>query len=257
MAKLRDMFKFGNAEYNKVDSFLAGIECEIESVDFLKDDANPYFHAETDGSLRNHGTEFISVPLAREDLIDKFKGLHASIVYHDKDEAFSPRTSTHVHINVRSLDEKQLHQMLLFYALFEDFFFAMVDPLRRDNIHCVPLSETILSNRYRSTATYLIKYWHKYTAFNLLPVAKQGTVEFRHLQGTDDADLLNRWLSTIENLWAICQEESMDKTSILDAENHKRWFNRIFKDAPEVLALAPAMPNKIQNNLIDVKLAFI
>lgn len=257
MAKLFEIFKFGNPEYNKVDGFLAGIECEIESVDRLNKDLTKFFHAEPDGSLRNHGTEFISVPLPRADLVDKFENLHASIVFYDKDEAFSPRTSTHVHINVRSLDEKQVHQLLLFYALFEEFFFAMVDPVRRHNIHCVPLSETILPSKYRLNAMYMAKHWHKYTAFNLLPIQKQGTVEFRHLQGTDDVDLLNRWLSTIENLWKICQEEAMDKHTILDAENHKRWFNKIFKDAPEILDLAPAMPNLISNNLIDVKLAFI
>ena len=256
MAKIHEQIKFPERHLNDITTFLAGIECEIESIHHVNVDLAPYFHTEADGSLRNNGCEFISIPLERETLLDKFKNLHANIVYNDKADAFSPRTSTHVHVNVRSFTEAQLKQLLLFYALFEEFFFSMVDPVRRDNIHCVPLNETMMAQRYRTTAFYMIKYWHKYTAFNMLPVTKQGTVEFRHLQGTDDEELLGRWLKTIENLWLLAQDESMTKDTITDVEHHKRWFNTIFADAPEVLALAPAMSNKIQNNLIDVKLAF-
>ena len=256
MTKLFEVLKYDQRHLNDVTTFLAGVECEIESINYVDCDIEPYFHAEADGSLRNNGVEYISIPLGREDLLDKFKNLHANIVYNNKKEAFSPRTSTHVHINVRQFDEAQLKQLVLFYALFEEFFFAMVDPVRRDNIHCVPLNETMIPQKYRTNALYMAKYWHKYTAFNMLPVAKQGTVEFRHLQGTDDDELLGRWLKTIENLWQLAQTDAITKENIVMTDCHSRWFNKIFADAPEILALAPAMHNKIQNNLIDVKLAF-
>lgn len=256
MPKLFDLLPYKQDYLNKVDGFIAGIECEIESVDGLEHEIDE-FRAEADGSLRNHGVEYISIPLKKDDLLASFRKLHANITYYDKAEAFSPRTSTHVHINVRTLEPTQLKQLLLFYALYEEFFFSMVDPLRRENIHCVALTETAYPARYKQDVIQLAKNWHKYSAFNLLPVFSQGTVEFRHLQGTDDAALLDRWLSTLNNLWTIAQTDKIDKTTITNNAYHARWFQSIFKDAPEILALEPAMPNKIQNSLIDVKMALI
>lgn len=256
MAKLYEHFQYPNKGFNEFPKFLAGIECEIESVDHLNKHI-PEFNSEPDGSLRNNGTEFISVPLERDKLLTSFKNLHAELVYHNKAEAFSPRTSTHVHINVRNLEPEQLRQLLLFYALFEDYFFAMVSPVRRNNIHCVPLHETTLPTRYGAPLKSLLNIWHKYTAFNLLPVSKQGTVEFRHLQGTDDAELLDRWLKTIENLWSLAQRETITADNILKTRHIESWFDTIFADAPEVLALRPTMENTIANSLVDVKFALI
>lgn len=259
MAKLTNHFKWHDDALTMNANFLAGIECEIESVRGIPEpsDLLNFFNPEADGSLRNHGVEYISIPMDRELLVNKFEKLHASLLFFDKNDAFTPRTSTHVHINCRSFTEEQLKQLMLFYAMFEEMFFSMVNKDRRDNIHCVPLSETFLPSRYRRSVMELLKGWHKYTAFNLLPIVKQGTVEFRHLQGTDDKDLLDRWIHSIENLWHLAKTEAMNVDSLMNPREHLRWFHAIFKDAPEVLALEPAMPNMIRNSLVDVKLAFI
>ena len=254
MAKIYTQINFEDPTYNTHPNFLAGIECEVESINYV-DAAVPSFKAEADGSLRNNGTEFISVPLEREHLINEFKNLHANIVFHDKKEAFSPRTSTHVHVNVRNLDEVNVKNMLLFYALFEEFFFAMVNPVRRENIHCVPLNETLLPTKYKQSIWALAKGWHKYTALNLLPIMKLGTVEFRHLQGTDDDALLDRWLKTLENLWTLCQVQAITPTTLTNEKTIEEWFKTIFKDAPEIMALAPTLKTTIANSLIDVKLS--
>jgi hypothetical protein len=256
MAKLFEFMGYKDPHYNTA-GFLAGIECEIEAVETLRSPVDDYFRVEADGSLRNNGVEYISYPYEKETLLHAFKKLHANLIFSDKNEAFSPRTSTHVHINVRGLESNELRQLMLFYALYEEFFFAMVDAKRRQNIHCVALTETAYPGRYRSDIMALAKSWHKYTAFNMQPVMTQGTVEFRHLQGTDDAMLLDRWLSTIQNLYNLAQVDKISRDSIVDESNLKRWYRTIFADAPEILQLEPAMHNKIQNSLIDVKMALL
>lgn len=254
--KLSEMFKWDRPEYSEFNNFLAGIECEIESVRGLRGEVE-FFQATNDGSLRNHGIEYISSPMTRDLLVPQFKKLHANIVYHNRDDAFSPRTSTHVHINCRTLDVDQLKTLLLMYALFEEVFFSMVNPDRRDNIHCVPLTETHLPTRYRSPMANILKAWHKYTAFNLLPIASQGTVEFRHLQGTDDAVLLDEWLTCIQNLWEIAQTNQITRENIVSPRQINTWFHDIFSHSPRAMALEPALPNMIQNSLIDVKFALL
>jgi hypothetical protein len=235
--------------------FMAGIECEIESVE--PDQSFDNFISTHDGSLRNDGMEFISAPLDKLTLLDSFKNLHARIELYDADAAFSSRTSTHVHINCRTLTQDQTRQLVLFYALFEDFFFALVNQDRRTNIHCVPLTETFLPQIYRYDLTRYIKNWHKYTALNVIPLLKQGSIEFRHLQGTNDAQLLSEWLTTLDNLWQICQREELTAETLADTAKLKQYWKILFGHSPRVMALEPAFNNVIQNSLIDVKFAFV
>lgn len=256
MPKLTDKFNWEHGEYSTFNAFLAGIECEVESVRGLEGNVDSFI-ATNDGSLRNHGIEYISLPMTRDNLIPEFKKLHASMQHYNRDEAFSPRTSTHVHINCRTLTTEQLKNLMLFYALFEEVFFSMVDADRRHNIHCVPLTETYLPINYRKDIIAVVKNWHKYTAFNMLPIIKQGTVEFRHLQGTRDAGLLDEWLTCLQNLWEICQAETITAQNIVDERQIRQWFRDIFAHSPRVMALEPAVPHMIRNSLLDVKFALI
>lgn len=249
---------FGHDEthsLSQVKVFVAGLECEIESVRSKTNLAG--FGATHDGSLRNEGIEFISQPLPRETLLGAFKNLHAKIEYYNKDEAFSPRTSTHVHVNCRTLDDKQVKTMTLLYALFEEFFFTMVDDTRRGNIHCVPLTETVLTNYYGYDLNYMLSRWHKYTALNLLPLGKLGTVEFRHMQGTDNVDLMTEWLTTLDNLWTLCQKVQITQETLSNPDTLSDWFTQIFQASPKIMALKPCLGEMIQDSLIDVKFSLV
>jgi hypothetical protein len=255
MSVICEAFGLKKSNLDTVKVFVAGVECEIESVKTRND--FEYFTATHDGSLRNEGIEFISTPLNKEDLVGSFRNLHAHLEYYNNDEAFSPRTSTHVHINCRTLDETAARQLVLFYALYEEFFFAMVNHDRRTNIHCVPLTETFLPQLYKHTIGNMTKHWHKYTALNVLPLATQGSIEFRHLQGTNDPALFNEWVSTLNNLWLLCQRETITPEALANPDQLRMWWRELFKDSPRILALEPALPNMIQNSLIDVKFAFV
>ena len=249
-------FDLNESWLNSEQQFIAGIECEIESV------RNPHdgfagFEPTEDGSLRNNGVEFISIPLSKHILLDNFTNLHANLEFHNRQDAFSPRTSTHVHINCRSLDFSHVKTLVLLYALYEDFFFAMCEPGRRDNIHCVPLTETFLPTLYKKELRYLIQGWHKYTALNILPLTKIGTVEFRHLQGTDDVALLKDWLTTLENLWSLAQRETITEQSLCDEAIITRWWWKLFGHSTRIAPLAPSINNVIAGSLIDVKFALI
>jgi len=250
--------EYGLRRYESLDEvnfFIAGIECEIESVE--PDQSFDNFTSTHDGSLRNDGIEFISRPLDRGVLLNSFRNLHANIQLYEPEQAFSSRTSTHVHVNCRTLTPDQTKQLVLFYALFEDFFFAMVNKDRRGNIHCVPLTETFLPNIYKYDLTRYIQSWHKYTALNVLPLGKLGSIEFRHLQGTRDDQLLGEWLLTLDNLWHLSQREHITAETLADEAKLKQWWLSLFAHSPRIMALEPAFNNVIQNSLLDVKFAFV
>lgn len=236
--------------------FIAGMECEIESV------ANPNhlfegFEVTEDGSLRNNGVEFISVPCPKGTLLANFCSLHEELAFNRKADAFSPRTSTHVHINCRPLEPEQVKTLVLLYALYENFFFAVCEPGRRNNIHCVPLTDTFLPELYKKDLKVLIGRWHKYTALNILPLGTLGTVEFRHMQGTDDAALIQEWLTVLENLWALAQRVSLSAENLSSEDLLRSWWLILFGHSPRIMALSPSFNNIIANSLLDVKMAFV
>lgn len=227
-----------------------GLECEIENIIDHAKVNGAVFNITTDGSLRNNGYEYVSVPLHVSEACTQFRGLHAALV--KGKDAFTARTSIHVHANCLNLDTQTVRSIVLTYALFEEAFFAMVDKDRRHNIHCVPLTETFLPSYYGSSLDGLLHRWHKYTALNLKPLTKYGTIEFRHMHGTSDTVLMSEWLSAIENLFVVGRELEV-RSTVLREDLLEQSFKAIFgktRLADKWSEIRPLMDNAI----IDIKL---
>jgi hypothetical protein len=88
-------------------------------------------------------------------------------------------------------------------------------------------------------------------------LGKLGSIEFRHLQGTKDDQLLHEWLLTLDNLWHLSQREQITAEALADEAKLKQWWRSLFGHSPRIMALEPAFPNVIQNSLLDVKFAFV
>lgn len=250
---IRNTFGIGTNVQGK--GFIAGVELEVESVKDWKDLPHGWI-VETDGSLRNEGREFISPPLSRSSLETHFKMLHTNnLKYFPEWEPFTERTSIHVHVNVLDQTPEQVKSIVLWYALFEPVFFAMVAPVRRNNIHCVGLDQTFLNETYKRSLPLFVQKWHKYTALNLLPVKSQGTIEFRHMDGHNDSTRFNEWVRTLENLWVHGQTYILDKHS-LTQESILEAFDVIFKDSA-IKSIRGNVLELISDNAIDIKLALI
>lgn len=245
---------YGCTKYYLVKGFHCSLECELEDVRDPSNHGN--WTVKKDGSLRNHGYEYISVlPLTREQMIESFTDLHKWLTFYGKDNPFSSRTSTHVHVNVQGVEMEHIKNMLFLYALFEPFFFMLVKPERRDNIHCVTLTDTYLPKDYGKAIEQIISGWHKYTALNLTPVVGFGSVEFRHLHGTKDVAEVATWLHVLENLWKLCQKVTINPTTLCSKTERETWFDTLFFPSPQVMEMRSSMDNIIGNTLIDVKLA--
>lgn len=253
MSKVVEVFGCNVAVANELhnsDKFTVGVECEVEAV-LSPGKCEEYgFQSKADNSLRNHGVEFVSVPMTKEDFLTNFGQLYKTVKLGE--EPFSQRTSTHVHVNISSMDMKHARNMVLLYALFEEAFFMMVKPERRENIHCVPLTETHLPSVYKLGLDKYVAKWSKYTALNLKRVPDLGTLEFRHMHGTKDVGEMKQWLDVLENLWQLAQKIELNGNTLKE-KNILLWFETIFKDVPNVLQLRPTLFDVIRNNLIDVK----
>jgi hypothetical protein len=249
--KLHDIF--GTPDIS--DDFIAGVEYEIESVKDCKLLAGPYgFMQEHDHSLRNNGIEYKTAPLSLKNSLDAFSFLHDRLSLGEN--PFSERTSIHVHVNVGNLTEHQAKQFVLLYALFEPLFFKFVGQQRQDSIFCVPLTYTYLPTHYSNNFQSLVGKWHKYTAFNILPVKNLGTFEFRHLGGTGDKKRFTKWITSLADFYNFVKASS--NFNLLE---YLSKDNEIAPLAHEMIPQLSMEFSKAQidamcyDNILDVKLA--
>jgi len=216
------------------------------------------WNIEEDGSLRNKGKEFITlVPSSREELLEDFVGLHKSIRY-TPEEAFSERTSVHVHVNCLELSEQHVKNILHYYALFEPVFFKIVEKSRANNIHCVALTQTQLPEHYRRPLKNIVNTWSKYTALNLVPLQELGTIEFRHLYGTCDVQLITNWICLLGKMVEYAQKIplSFARESIVQmntVSNYHEWLYSVFGDYISLLQ-APNFEKALSKGVVDTKL---
>lgn len=84
------------------------------------------------------------------------------------------------------------------------------------------------------------KTWQKYTALNLVPVNTQGSIEFRHLEGTCDVKRIMGWINLISRMYnhAIYNPLNQIKMEIVGmntVSNYREWLDNVFKEEADLL----------------------
>lgn len=179
---------------------LLGIEVEVERTQGFQTDLMPFWIWTDDGSLRNNGSEYKSIPIKA-----RYVEMALNFLFNwlPPEAEFSGRTSIHVHLNVRNMTSAQLNRMLMLYCVFEKSIYRWIGPEREKSIFCVPLYDTDFGYflRMATKTGYTSFKWTKYTGVNLLPISHFGTVEFRHLYGTRDVAVIMKWINILLSLY--------------------------------------------------------
>lgn len=177
-----------------------GIEVEVENIirgEFML--RHPlvfeFWDMTDDGSLRNHGVEFVSKPLrglnisaALYILYDAFNKYSETFGKPD----FSSRCGLHVHVNCRQFTMQQLRNLFAVYMALESVIFNYIVKDERDgNPFCFPVVDSVMTGRMEPI---------KYQALNRRPLREQGTLEFRHMKGTPDVNRVEDWIKVIASL---------------------------------------------------------
>jgi len=221
---------YENAPAIKEIKAIVGIEVEVENVGKgLIEALKPGWSVINDNSLRNHGKEFLLLPSSPQAARAALCFLFALFNHAGTKPDFSWRTSLHVHLNMREERIEQLLSFLVLYLLFEDAIFSFVGDHRRASNFCVPLQETnaslLIAKMFKATSklSSIATGWQKYTALNARPLitndhagmtdsfhSGKGTVEFRHLEGTQNLSRILGWLNIILALQAASRRYSPD-----------------------------------------------
>lgn len=187
----------------KDNDTLIGIEVEVENI--KERPILLYYWKETeDGSLRNYGVEYTSIPLTGNQIPYALSYLKIKLEENNV-PSFSQRTSIHIHLNVRNYSWERIKSLLTLYAIFEKHFFNLAGSKREENIFCVPLYKCMQLTVINNLEAY-VKEWSKYSAINLGTIIGTeackcfGTIEFRHLYGTLDIPIILFWINSIIKL---------------------------------------------------------
>lgn len=202
--------------YDKPDSsglfnhnFRAGIEIEVEGMSSVEEKPQKW-DATTDGSLRNGGREYITrngfsgVDLERAlTNMDKF--------FRDNPPTLSERCSTHIHIDVTDLTQKQIVNFLCLGVMMEHVLFSLFGNTRTANTFCLS-TDTGTTNLYNIVAAMqkpedlIHMTWSKYAAIGLKRIRDLGTVEFRMFSTVINKDDYVRILNTLFAMKAAAME---------------------------------------------------
>lgn len=195
-----------------------------------------------DGSLRNNGMEAISLPVKGDWIRYALKVLFDSI----KHVKFTPRTSIHIHLDVRQLTVKQLITFLLTYLSVESLLYKFVGNDRDKNIYCVPLYTTTLVNSLVDWVNKsIVKHDfsnNRYAGLNLDSLRKFGTLEFRQLHGTHDTNKIMNWINLIFKIYQFSLRSDLDtilkKITELNTNSfYIAYVNEVFEEMVGVLDL--------------------
>lgn len=204
--------------------FYVGIELEVENCHASTTHPNPsMFEAKGDGSLRNHGVEWISPPISGSLIESEINALWGGM---PEKWSFSQRTSLHVHVNIQDFSYNELARLIVLYCACEPILFDYAGGDRNKNIFCTPLLESNYPSAYINTAlqedSLVIRGWEKYSALNLSRASDLGTAEFRHMPGTRDGKKVLMWVRILQAIYNAARKYTLDEIAALFAQNNEK-----------------------------------
>lgn len=220
-----------------------GIEIEVENITSPLSYSN-FWEVKQDGSLRNNGIELVSHPLPVANIQHALE-LAFNTLYANNKPDFSNRTSIHIHLNCREMTQDQIWVMCILYAIFEKHFYQFAGTKRLNSIFCVPLYRCNILTNLHDVIYKFKSAWHKYCGLNILPLVNHGehaafgTVEFRHLYGTNDQQLILNWINQILALQkaalVLTKEEVLHKIATMNtSSSYLHLFSQIFGEVSSI-----------------------
>jgi hypothetical protein len=233
-------------------SYPVGIEIEVEG--YKANNLRPFllWDFKVDGSLRNGGIEGFSRPLHSAEEVGLALGeFEKNFLGKVPDLDFSWRTGIHVHICPLPFTVKDIVNCFLICAAVEPLLFKVFADQRRNSIFCVPLMDSpeckevvtelikaVDEDRDIDWVNHIVGWWpiqKKYASINFFRLKDIGTIEFRHLPGLNNFELLKEWISTISRIlqYAEKTDYTVLKKKIMEMNTNSQYFvfiEEIFKN---------------------------
>lgn len=238
-------------------AILIGVEVELEGVMIKQQRVGKpplNWNVIEDNSLKDAGREFTS-PMWSTHFEEQIKNLFDNLDRYK----ISPRCSVHVHTDVTKYTKEQLKSLIVLYTIFERALFNFSGKRWNSN-YCVPVQTWAVGIKIREMDfNDLTRSFPKYSALNILPDnGKLGTVEYRHMIGTDNILLLKEWVNILVNLTKAAATYPFEQLleDIKDMRNNSHYwelFQNVFKESAASLNY-PSINKDIEFGITFAKL---
>jgi hypothetical protein len=216
------------------DECILGIEVENEFKEEIDYPRVDHFKREHDNSLRYYGFEYVSKPLKYADYRKRIENLCGRLFDKKVKPTNSIRTSIHVHFDVGRMNFIELLTFTCIYWTMEGWLSHFAGDHRKGNLFCLRLKDAFATSQYLES---ILRYYNitdslllsndlRYASVNFAALRKFGTIEFRLMRGTLNADEIVQWVETLEAI----RQFSLKFTSPRDFRNY--FLDRI--DAREL-----------------------
>jgi hypothetical protein len=189
-----------------------GIEYEIENLQVAPENLKRWQIDNREGSIIN-GVELVSDPVWGTAIGDALAELDEVIRGQKIRPSF--RTSVHIHLNILDMEVEEVRNLIKLYLMYEPALFRQPKCVgRENNIFCVPAWKSVeVQQSYSALVNDLlgqrgpIRMYlsSKYAAMNPNSVRTFGTLEFRHMGGTDDVKEIDEWINILLQLKVAAQ----------------------------------------------------
>jgi hypothetical protein len=241
-------FQLGLLMGTKEQSGEVGLEVEVEGNKFPKgvrvNEANGTiipkewcYH--NDGSLRgaDNAEYVLKAPLKFEDIPKTVAELWDMFAKYGSKLDVSNRTSVHVHLNVQGFHMNRLTSLMAMWYTFEEVLTAWCGEHRVGNLFCLrakdaPAIITQVRAFIKSDGKSRMHDGHHYAGLNAQAVKKQGSLEFRTLQGVVEPGPILDWVSILERLYRLSEDFSDPRRvcELFSLEGPMGFFHEILGD---------------------------
>ena len=207
-------------EYFGTGKTKGDIGIEIETEGRKVDRAMPMgWRAERDGSLRGNSVEFVlKKPVSLCDVHKYVTAVNVALRAVDAEPEDTGRAGVHVHLNMQEYTITQAINVVTAYMIFEDILTDFCGEHRVGNLFCLRLRDAdglLFSLREKIVSKMLLgldNNRNRYAAINIESLAKFGSLEFRAMRSTVDADEISNWAGLLTAIkdWAVQFKDPRD-----------------------------------------------
>ncbi len=233
-------------DFEKDDEIGIEIECEGGG---LCAQMLSHWRVERDGSLRGENLEYIlRKPIPRERVPLVLRYLNKKLEDYGSELKMGMRTSVHVHINMLDVSIKHTYNMICLYLLFEELLLHYCGEERAGNLFCLRASDADFMTATLATAASTGQYGIlrtdelRYAAMNVSSLFKHGSLEFRALAGTVDADRIQQWVRMLCALKDAGLSYSNPQEIIYDFSMHgdaEKFVRKVFGNEDAKALIVP------------------
>lgn len=203
-----------------------GIEIETENCRTSNmQQISKHWDIHQDGSLRNHGMEFVTKGgLVGKDIVDALD-VFCPWAVKSKLTIGYPRAGIHIHLDCTDMDvgRGDLKTFLALYAILEHTLFGYAGEWRRHCGFCDGISDGrknleiikyLVNEEDIDSRTFVdqLNRYDRYAGLNLQSLNKYGTIEFRHLETTFDTRRILNWINIIFRLKKAAMSWDLSKS---------------------------------------------